>query len=176
MKLFPRLRPRERRLALVGLVIFACWMLVLGVVDPLWRHVAALRTSAETELNLARELSALLAQAPEIGRQYEQFGRYLEAASPEADRSALFSALETLARSANVQLNLKPLPVKEEERLMRFPVELDLEGGSHDVLAFTDALLRLPRLIAVDRLRISVVPARESRLRANLVLQQLVLR
>ena len=176
MKLFPTLRPRERRFALVAIGLFLCWMLVLWVVEPLWHRVSDLRQRTETQLTMAQELNSLLAEAPQIARQYEALGGYLAVQSAEVSRGALFNELEGLSRSANVQLSLKPLPLKEEERLARFPVEIDIEGSPQSVLTFLDSLFRLPKLLVIDRLRLSAVPAKEDQLRANIVLQQLTLR
>jgi len=52
-------------------------------------------------------------------------------------------------------------------------VELDAEGNQPQTLAFLDALLRLPKLLTVERVRISAAPAKPDVLRANVVLQQL---
>ena len=44
------------------------------------------------------------------------------------------------------------------------------------LLSFLDALIRAPKLLVIDRLRLSAVAGKEDRLRANLVLQQLLLK
>ena len=59
--------------------------------------------------------------------------------------------------------------------MSRFEVELDVDGSQQELMTFLDALLRMPKLIAVERIRISSVPAKADLLCANLVIQKLTL-
>ena len=174
IKLLPALKPRERRLALVAGALFSCWMLVIWGVDPLWHRVGDLRQQIDRQTNLARELKSLLDEGPGVESHYQQLGRFFESPGADAGRSLLLDELEGLARTAGVQMNLKPLAPKQEQKFTRLPVEVDAEGGQAELLEFLDAVFRLPRLITVDRLRLSATPGKEERLRANLVIQQLV--
>ena len=175
MKLLPTLRPRERRLALAGIAIFVCWMVVLIGVDPLWRRVTQLRQHIQRQTDMAQELKLLLDEGPAVEHRYQEAGPYLKQNGGQAGgQDNLLDELEALSRTSGVQLNLKPLAPKAEERFKRLLVEVDIEGSQSQVLGFLDAVFRLPRLIVLDRLRLSAVPANESRLRANLVLQHLL--
>ena len=170
-----RLRPRERRLVLVASVLIGCWVLVSWLVQPLWDRVRDLRLHLETQIEKLDALSHLLEQAPSIERAYQKIAPYLRAGDDEQSQGSFLNELETLSRSSNLQINLKPRTVKREEHMSRFEVELDVEGSQENLLTFLDAILRMPRLVAVERLRISSVPAKEHLLRANLVIHQLSL-
>ena len=120
-------------------------------------------------------MSGLRAQAAVVRREHRQVAGYLMREEEREAQSAFLNELETLARTSGLQLNLKPRLEKSEERFSRFEVELDVEGAQENLLAFLDGLLGMPTLLAIDRLRLSSVPAKEHALRANLVLQKLTL-
>ena len=168
-------RPRERRLALIAGVFISCWAVVSWLGQPLWDHLRDLRFHVETQTEKVEAFSHLLAQAPAVEREYAGVAAYLDTADDEGAQGAFLNELETLSRGSQIQLNLKPRPVKRGEWLSRFEVELDVEGQQQHLMAFLDALLRMPKLLAVDRLRISTIPTKPDVLRANLVIEKLSL-
>ena len=165
------LRPRERRLALIAGVLIGCWGLISGVVYPLWEQGRQLRVRVQSQSERLRSISRLLASSATIERIYQQAAPYLELRDGEQVQRACLAELETLSRQSGMKLNLKPHPLRREERTSRFDVEVDVEGSQQDLLTFLDSLLQLPRLMTIDRVRIATVPARESVLRANLAIQ-----
>ena len=167
------LRPRERRLALIAGVLIGCWAFLSWLVHPLWERVRDLRLRVETHAQKLDGFSRLLARAPSIEREYRAVAAYLAAGDTEHAQGKLLDELESLSRGASVRLNLKPRPVRQEGSVSRFEVELDAEGSQQQLMTFLDALLRLPALLTVERLRISAAPATPDALRANLVIQQL---
>ena len=173
--LLGRLRPAERRLAMIAMVVIGCWLFVSTVVQPLRAHRAETQQRIQTQREKLDALQRVLAQSAQVEQAYQQFAPYLNGADGDSAPGAFFSELESVARNANVTLNLKPRPAKTEGRISRLEVELDLEGSQPDLLAFLDSLLQMPRLIAIDRLRLSTTPSREGILRANLVLHKLSL-
>ena len=166
-----KFRPRERRLALVAGVLIGCWLFVSWVVQPLWERLRDLRLETETKTEKIEAISRLLAKAGSIKQAYQRSAPYL-ASSGSDDRTgaAFLNELETLSRSSNVQLSLKPHQPKDEERMSRFDVELDIEGSQQNLMEFLDALFRLQKLIAVERFRLSIIPAKTDTLRAYLLL------
>ncbi|MBI4341989.1 MAG: type 4a pilus biogenesis protein PilO [Candidatus Omnitrophica bacterium] len=172
-RLLEGLRPRERRLALAALLVIGSWLFVSGVVRPLAARGGEVRRHVETQREKLDALRRVLAQASDIEQDYQQLAVYLDGADGEPAQGAFFSELESIARSVGVTLNLKPRHTKTDERISRLEVELDVEGSQQNLLAFLDALLRMPKLVAIDRLRLSTIPAREGFLRANLVLSKL---
>lgn len=169
-------RPRERRLALSAAILIGCWVLLSWVVLPLWDQIREARLQVEMQTARLEAVGRLLVQAPVVERAYQGLTPYLETEDDERAHSALLSELEALSRSANLEINLKPRPAKPMDRIRAVEIELDVEGAQMDLMVFLDSLLRMPRLVAIERLRISSVHSRQDVLRANLVLQHLILR
>ena len=111
--------------------------------------------------------------SPAVAREYAAIAGYLQSGDDAQLQSTLLNELEMLARASNIQLGLKPRPVKRQERVSRFDVELDAEGTQQHLLAFLDALLRMPRLVGIERLRMTGVPLKPDLVRATIVLQHL---
>ena len=170
------LRPRERRLALVAAALIGCWAVVGWVVQPLWRRLQELGAQVAVKTEKLEAMNRLLSQAPSVEQTYAALGPYLEAQEDEPAQAALLEELESLSRSAGIQMNLKPRPARHEERVHRFEVEVDVEGAQQELLTFLDGLLRLPQLVVIDRLRIATAPGKEGFLHANLSVQKLVIR
>ena len=175
LKLPVALRPRERRLALVAAVLIGCWAIVSWLVQPLWNGMRSLQLRVDVQSEKLDALGQLLSQAPAVEGKYQEIAPYLASGNDERAQGALLESLEALARTANLQLNLKPRAVKRQGTVSQFEVELDVEGPQDRLLPFLDAVLGIPRLVAVERLRIASVPTNAESLRANLVLQQLSL-
>ena len=154
------------------MVLVSCWVLVSWLVQPLWDLTRDLRLHVETQTEKFQAFSHLLAQGPSIDREYQDLAVYLETEDDEQAHSSFLNELEQLSQASQLRMNLKPRPVKREERLSRFEVELDVEGSQQNLMTFLDALFGMPKLIAIERLRISSVPTKEDLLRANLVLQK----
>ena len=171
------LGPRERRLALVAGAVVGCWILISWIVQPLWDRTRDLHARVQLHTEKLHALSQLLTRVPSIERDYQRVAGYLVAEEDERAHSAFLNELEALTRRSGLQMNLKPRQAtRSEERVSRFEVELDVEGSQGSLLTFLDELLSMPVLIVVERLRISIVPAREQALRANLVIQKLTFR
>ena len=166
------LRPRERRLALIAAVMIGAWVIVSWLVQPLWDRVHDLQLHVETQREKFDALSHLLAQAPSIERTSQSLAAFLQAEDGEQVQEAFLAELEDLSRRSNLRMNSKQRPMKRTERVNRFEVELDLEGSQKDLLAFLDALLTMPKLLTIERLRIVSVPTKENTLRANLVINR----
>ena len=175
MKWPARFRPRERRLALLAGVLTGCWVLVSWIMQPLWDRMREVQQHRESQTGKLEMFSGLLEQGPAIERTREQFAPYLSVQEGEAGPGAFLNELEALCRTTHLQLNLKPKPIKQDGRASRLEVELDVEGSQTNILAFLDALLRVQKLVSLERVRLASVPTKENVLRANLVIQQLVL-
>ena len=169
------LRPRERRLGLIALLVIGCWAFLSWLVGPLWERVRGLHLHVATQTRKLEGLSDLLRRAPAIERSYQGVAAYLAVEGDEQAPGAFLDELEALSRTANIRLNLKPRPVTPEGGLRRFEVELEVEGSQQQIMMFLDALLRLPKLMTIERLRIAAVPAKADALRASLVLHTLTL-
>ncbi len=175
MKAVTAFQPREQRLALFAGVLIMCWVVVSVLVQPLWDQVKDLRVSVTSQAEKLSALNSLLGQASAIERDYQDAAPYLESAGDDRAQGSFLNELEALSKGLHLKLNFKPRVLKRDELVNRFEIELDTEGSQEDLLAFLDALLRMPMLVAVERLRVSTVPAKERLLRANLVIQKLTL-
>lgn len=167
------LRPAERRLAMGAAVVIGCWAMVSWVLQPLWDRAADARRYADTQTQRLEAVGRLLAQSPEVERGYASVAGYLQPGDHAQAQSTLLNLLEATAQASNVQLGLTPRPAKHQDRVSRFDIELDVEGSQQSVLAFLDAILRMPRLVAVERLRMTGVPLKPDLVRATIVLQHL---
>ena len=174
IKSIPSMRPREFRMAMIAGGLISCWGVVSLIVQPLWDRNRDLRLEVETRTERLSVVSRLLEQAPAIENNYQQIAPYLQQ-NDDASQGAFLNELENLSRQSQVRMNMKPRAVKQESRVDRYEVELDLEGTQEQIMSFVDAVLRLPKLITVERLRLISAPTREQLLRANLVLQKLSL-
>jgi len=168
------LRPRERLLALCAGGLISVWAVLAFLIQPLWDRSEELQLQLDTQTERLNALATLLRGLPDLEQKYQEVSGYL---TPDADgtQAAFLDQLETLSREAHVRMNLKPRDQRRDERVSRFAVEVDVEGDPPRILAFLDQVLRLPRLMTVERLRIASVQSREPSLRANLVLQHLTL-
>ena len=169
---YSALRPAERRLALIAVMVIGCWAFVSLVVQPLLVRRDVVRQQVETQSEKLEAIHRVLSQADAVDQVYQQYAPYLDT----ADGGTFFSELESVARTASVTMNLKPRPVKTDGRVSRLEVELDVEGPQANLLAFLDSVLQMPKLVAIDRLRLSTTPAKEGVLRANLILRKLSIR
>lgn len=170
------LQPRERRLALVAAILIGCWLLLGGLLQPLWERVSALHAAVDTQHQKLDGMTRLLDRAPAIERRFQAAEGYFERGTDEQAQSAFLNELESLSQTSDVRLNLKPRSASPEGSLSRFEVELDAEGSQTNLLGFLDALLKMPKLLTVERMRIATVPAKQDLLRATVVLQKLTVR
>ncbi|PIQ84115.1 MAG: hypothetical protein COV75_03900 [Candidatus Omnitrophica bacterium CG11_big_fil_rev_8_21_14_0_20_63_9] len=167
------MKPRERRLALIAGVLIGCWVIVSLLIQPLGERTQALGERIQTDAEKLSGLQSMLLRQVTIERRYARAAAYLSYASAEEDHREFLDVLEELSRTAELKLNLKPRPARLDGRLVRMEIELDVEGSQANLLVFLDQLLRMPKLLVIERLRISVIPTRTDTLRANLVVQAL---
>ena len=166
-------RPQELRLALIAAGVIVCWAAVSWVVQPLWDRVRDLRSHIQAQSERLDALTRMLAESQSARAHDEALAESLKAEDETASQGAFLNALELLSRQMSLQVNLKPRPGKRDGHVSQFEIELDVEGSQPHLMAFLDALLKMPSAIAFERLTISTVPAKDDLLRANLVIQQL---
>ncbi len=175
LKLLPKLHPRERRLALMAVIVLGAWFLISRVIQPLWNRLSDVSRRVGAQQERLDALNRLLVQASSIEQEYQRVASYLVPEDETQMQGAFLNELEALSRASNLQVSFKPRPIKHEARVNQFEVELDLEGPQDQLMAFLDALLRMPKFVTIERLRISSIPTKEQVLRANLVIQKLTI-
>ena len=176
MKPLLSFRPRERRLAFIAAMFLLSWGVVSWIVQPLWDRVRDLQLHVDTQLEKLEAVNRLLAQEPSVLRRHQALASHLPAEGGEQAEGSLLHELEALSSHSNLKLNLKPHQARAGDRVSRLEVELDVEGSQEKLLGFLDALLNMPRLVAIERLRISSIPTKEQQLRATVLVQQVTLR
>ena len=170
-----RFSPREQQLVITVTVLIGVWFTFSGIVEPLWERSQRLAQQVEAETSKLEKLSGLLAKRDTVERSYAEIAAFLTQVS-DGDASILFlGELEVLARHANVQIDLKPKPIKYNDELRRVGVELNLEASQERVFAFLDALFSMPTLLDIQRLHISSAPGKQNVLRAHLIIQKVAL-
>ena len=167
--------PRERRLALMAAIIVACWGFFAGIVQPMLDRLHEIRRHTETHTEKLQALDRLVRNTSLIEQRYNTYAGYLESVDDEHTQGSFLDELEALSTKSNVQINFKPRPGKQEDRISRFEVELDVEGSQQHVMAFLDELFRMAKLIEIERVRIAAVPMKADTLRANILLQKLTI-
>jgi len=175
MKKLAQMRPRERRFALIAGVVIGSWVLVTLIIQPLMDRAREAKMAVEGQMEKFDALSGLIAKQARIERTADGIAPYLAEQGTDDAPGAFLNELEALSRQSKVAMNIKPYPVKDEGRTSRFEVELEVSGSQETILAFLDALLAMPRLISVERLRFSSSPSREHALRSIVVIELLSL-
>ncbi len=170
-----RFSPRERRVVFIAAVVIGSWVVIAWVVEPLWQRAKQLEQQVAAQALKLEKLSDLLAKRDSIEQAYQAVSGYLADEGEGQGPAILLGELEALARRANVQINLKPRPIKRRGEVSRLGVELDLQATQAQLFSFLDALLGMPKLIELVRLNISSAPGKQDVLRAHLVLEQLIL-
>ena len=168
-----RFKPRERRLLLVTSILIGCLVLVSWIVVPLGNRASDLEQRVVAQTLKVDTLSRLLAHQLTIEQTYQAVSSYLSEDGEEVVEAAFLADLERLAHQANVQLNLKPKPTKQEGHLRHLGVELDFHATQEQLFMFLDLLLRMPRLVQIERLHIASAPGKPDLLRTQLLLEQL---
>lgn len=168
------LQPRERRLAMIAGVLIGCWVILAGILQPLWSRVQEQRERVGLERDRLEAMTGLVERAGSAQAAYEEVAPLLGQGGA-ADSAIFLNSLETIAQNAGVRLNIAPRSTVTAEGVNRSNVELDAEGTQESVIAFLDAMLTMPALATVERLRLSMVPGKSDILRATLLIQHLQL-
>jgi len=169
-------RPGERRLAFIAAVLVSCWVIISLLLQPSWDHVRRLQGQIESAGQKLEAIRDLLAGASKVRQRHALLTTQLNLGDGTDTQRTLLGELESLARQSGVQINLKPRPMKQDGMFTRFDIEFDLEGSQANSLGFVDALIRMPRVFTVERLRMVSVPAQsEASVRTNIVIQSFTL-
>ena len=167
---------RHRRSTTLILLLVAVWLVFSQVALPLLERMRELEQRAAITQKKLDRLHQLARRKPAIEDAVQ---RYRAAWSDEPDAAiqrALLDQLEGLAQAGNVQISLKPQPMKQEHHVLRVEVELELDATQEAIFEFVDRLLAAPSLLELTRVRISSTTSKTAPVRAILLVSQLVLR
>ncbi len=154
--------PRQARVAIVaGICALVAGLYYMGMYRGAAAELESLRAQ---ELELQRKLSEVRSVAANIGAFEEEIreleGRLTEALSQLPDKKALevlLTDISNLGKSAGVEIR----SFKRKEELPRdfyaeVPIEIELEGNYHDIAHFFDLVARLPRIVNMGALTMTV--------------------
>jgi len=151
------------------------WIAVAWLGYPLWDRFLFLQQQGEVSARKLTRLQELAQRKPTIEQAYARYAEYLSDQSDEAIQGAFLDELEQLARTGNLDVSLKPLPVQRQGDVRRLGVEVEVGATQDALLNFLDRVFAWPALVEVVRLRISTTVSKERPLRALLVLNRVVL-
>ena len=173
-----RLSLRECRWIVATAIFCAAWWSVTGLALPLWDRLSVLEERASVSRKKLDRLQELAARRPTVEQAYARHRALLVPAdqSEEQLQRALLETLEELARSQQLQIDLRPRPVQDAGGLRRVGVELTLDATQERVLAFLDQLLSVPHLLEIERLRLAANASPERPLRLTLTVNHLLVR
>ena len=174
MKAWQRVLPRERYLAILALGIVGFWLAGSRWIQPLWDQIQGLEVELQARTEKLQALHRLLAQKSTIESDYDHLALYLHPQDASTLTGDWLEELESLSRASDLSLSLKPLPLRLETPLIRFTVELELEGSQEHLLTFLDQLLKVEALVRVEQLRLAMIPDKPGLLRATLIIQRLM--
>lgn len=166
------LQPRERQLALIAGLVIGCYLVLTWVLGPLWGRVQDLREQVVQERDKLEAMSGFAERAGASDREYQAVAPLLGQGGT-GDNALFLTTLETLAQNSGVRLNIAPRSTVSGEGWDRSNVELDAEGPQTQVISFLDAVLSMPALATVERMRVSMVPGKTDVLRASILVQHI---
>ena len=154
--------PRPYRIALIPAV--------LAVVLALYGYAFYAPASSELEglraqqLELQRKLNEVRAVAANLGAFEEELGRLereltiaLRQLPNSKELPVLLTDISTLGKNAGLEFkSFKPKPEVPREFYAEVPIEIEFNGQFHEIASFFDEISRLPRIVNIQELRMTV--------------------
>ena len=166
----PKLKPRERLLAMGSGVVVLMVVLDRLVLNPWLRHAQTVRREvAQMEQSLSH-YSRLLARKEHVLAQHERYQRYLRSPLPdELQMAGLLKEVEALAEKTQVQLGeVKPLPPEGEGASRRFSLDVSFECTLEQWVDFLIELESSPSLFQIVRSTLATQQDVPDRLKGSL--------
>ncbi len=154
--------PRPYRIALIPGV--------LAIVLAFYGYVFYAPASSELEglraqqLELQRKLNEVRAVAANLGAFEEELGRLereltiaLRQLPNSKELPVLLTDISTLGKNAGLEFkSFKPKPEVPREFYAEVPIEIEFNGQFHEIASFFDEISRLPRIVNIQELRMTV--------------------
>lgn len=145
----------------VGVVGLYLWLFFA----PASEHLAALRTQ---ELELQRKLAEVRSVAnnlktfqEEVERLEKDLAIALRQLPNSKELPVLLTDISSLGKNAGLEFkSFRPKSEVPREFYAEVPIEIEFTGGFHQVAAFFDGMARLPRIVNVSDLEMTI--AKES--------------
>ncbi|HIJ89283.1 MAG: type 4a pilus biogenesis protein PilO [Desulfobulbaceae bacterium] len=153
-----RLDIKQKMMIAAGACVLPCVAFFLLAYAPKTKEIETLETKKagiEEEIRnvekIARELSKHKAEMAEVQRQFTEASLLLP------DQKEIPSLLTTISGQATSSgldvLSFKPLAEKPQEFYAEIPVDIGVQGSYHDVGVFLDKISKLPRIVAVNNIK-----------------------
>ncbi len=162
--------------------LFAAVLAVYGVYEFVYRPFQRKAVQIDSQIEV---MERKLQKAYEMIRTGEglderirgQFDDMVLTKTPEEEMSSLLSELEGLASEARIQIaDMKPQPVRAQERIFVFSVKLTLDHDLKTAVNFIRLLQEAPLSLAVDEFSFERASSAKGNLRCVLFVSRLRLR
>ena len=154
--------PRPYRLALIPAVAVVVLALYgYAFYSPASTELDQLRAQ---QLELQRKLNEVRAVAANLGAFEEELTRLereltiaLRQLPNSKELPVLLTDISTLGKNAGLEFkSFKPKPEVPREFYAEVPIEIEFNGQFHEIAAFFDEISRLPRIVNVSELKMSI--------------------
>ena len=153
-----RLDMKQKVLIAVAACILPCVAFFFLAYSPKSSEIETLetkKTGIEAEIQkvekIARDLDKHKAEMAEVQRQFAEASLLLP------DEKEIPSLLATISGQATASgldvLSFKPLAEKPQQFYAEIPVDIAVQGPYHDVGLFLDKISKLPRVVAVNNIK-----------------------
>jgi len=153
-----RLDMKQKMLIAAAACILPCVAFFFLAYSPKSSEIETLETKKagiEAEIRkvekIARDLDKHKAEMAEVQRQFAEASLLLP------DEKEIPSLLATISGQATASgldvLSFKPLAEKPQQFYAEIPVDIGVQGSYHDVGIFLDKISKLPRVVAVNNIK-----------------------
>ena len=153
----------------IKILIFTIAVAVLAALSrlvyfPLVQRQTELDDKIAETRGVIRGEDAVIRRARAVDARYRAYqDRFLVRGTQEEAVAAILKDLETTIREFNLDVDdLKPGPVKSEEGVYEFPVNLSLSHNLPDLVRFLYTLQREPFLFTVEDLQVEKITRRNN--------------
>ncbi len=147
-KLIRKFKIREILLFGLTILVAVCGLAARHYIVPAYDRWQALRSLVHVRAIEHAKLTANLAVRESVNRQFESLGpKVRQTNSDQITLSEYLRDLETLARHPSMTLiNMKPLPVEQEETHKIYRVKLSVAGKLPEILQFISDVTNGPTI------------------------------
>lgn len=155
-------RPLAHKLgALLGILLFVCYVFwqfffkePYEKLEEATTKLADLEAQIVTERRLSRDLPRL---RKEVEALDGKLAKVLEQLPDKREIPELLSSISGLARESGLEVALfRPSPERNRDFYAEVPVVVQVEGTYHEVATFFDEVGRLPRIVNIDQIAVTM--------------------
>lgn len=158
--------PKAYRLAMLpGIVVLVAglyYFLLYGGTRQELVRLEGRQKQLQRKLNEARSVAANMARfEAELVRLEEELEAALEQLPNRKELPMLLVDVTTLGKNAGLEVTaFRPKPEERKDFYARVPIQLEFSGRYHDIAHFFDKVSKLPRIVNVGDLEMSVRAAK----------------